>query len=442
MREIVHFNGWRCFLLVLSSWSCSDLSAQYDFERKPIDYLDAEVHDPVAKLAAKIESGELKLEYDAKSGYLAAVLKALDVPVSSQTLVFSKTSLQLHRISPQRPRAVYFNDDVYVGFCQRGDVLEFASTDPMQGATFYTLKQNGDSQPKFVRDRGQCLTCHASSRTQNVPGYLVRSVFADRGGQPILGSGTFLSDHTSPIKERWGGWYVTGTHGRLRHMGNMLFDEDNPRSADLETGANLESLDKIVSTDAYLTPHSDLVALMVMEHQTQMHNAIASANYETRKALHQSFQMNELLEREPGHISESAQRRINSSADRVLKYLLMCDEFQLEDSISGTSGFAEEFATRGVKDSQGRSLRDLDLKTRLFRYPCSYLIHNAAFDALPSEVRKRVVTRLTDILEGRDESPQYVHLTASMRREILEILRDTKPEFRSSSTTTVASLQR
>jgi hypothetical protein len=430
-----------CVLAALLLCCCSNarLAAQYDFERQPINYLDAKVHDPVAQLAAKVESGEVELQYDRKNGYLASVLETLDVPISSQTLVFSKTSLQLHRISPQRPRAVYFNDDVYVGFCQQGDVLEFAATDPKQGATFYTLKQNEHSQPKFVRDRGQCLTCHASGRTQNVPGYLIRSVFADHRGQPILGSGTYLSDHTSPMKERWGGWYVTGQHGRSRHMGNLLFDEEETHGADREPGANLDSLAGVVSTTAYLSPHSDLVALMVMEHQTQMHNAIASANYETRKALHQSFQMNELLDRDPEHISESAQRRINAAADRVLRYLLMCDEFQLEDPISGTSSYADEFAARGIRDAGGRSLRDLELQTRLFRYPCSYLIYNPAFDALPDEVRGRVIRRLKNILEGEDESLEYEHLTPQLRREILTILRETKDEFRRLDT--VASLQ-
>ncbi|MEZ6092603.1 MAG: hypothetical protein R3C05_32250, partial [Pirellulaceae bacterium] len=353
------------------------------FESPPIDYHNAEVNDRIAKLAAKIRSGDLQLQFDEKHGYLPAVLKALDVPVSSQTLVFSKTSLQLHRISPRRPRAVYFNDDVYVGWCQRGDVLEFAATDAKQGATFYTMKQDPEGAPTFVRDRGQCLACHASSRTQYVPGYLVRSVFSDRGGQPILGSGTFTSDDTSPLEERWGGWYVTGTHGRMRHMGNRLFTEEETRQPDLEKGANLESLDNLISTEPYLSPHSDLIALMVLEHQSQMHNAIAAANYETRQALHQSFQMNAFLDREEGFISDSANRRIDASADRVLQHLLMLDALRLTDPITGTSGFADDFQSRGIRDQQGRSLRDLDLKHRLFRYPCSYLIYSEAFDGLP-----------------------------------------------------------
>ncbi len=398
------------------------------FEREPIDYLNTPVHDPVANLAEKIDAGRLQLDFDSQRGYLPAVLKALEVPVSSQVLVFSKTSMQLHHISPRRPRAVYFSDDVYVGWCQGGEVLELAATDPQQGASFYTIKQTADQSPRIVRDRGHCLSCHATGRTQNVPGYLVRSVFAARSGQPNLSSGTFTSDHSSPFSERWGGWYVTGTHGRMRHMGNVYFDE-NDEQGDREAGANRKSLDEFFSTAPYLSPHSDLVALMILEHQTQMHNAIASANYEAREALHQMQQMNELLQREPGYLSESAQRRLDKAAQRVVSHLLMCDEFPLTDQVCGTSEFAAEFAARGRRDARGRSLRDLDLSNRLFRYPCSYLIHSPAFDQLPEQVRDRVVKLLRDVLQGNNDSAAFQHLTSAIRSDILEILHDTKPQL-------------
>lgn len=404
------------------------MAQHVSYERPPIDYLNTEVHDPVAELARKVESGEVQLKHDEQYGYLTAVLEALDVPISSQTLVFSKTSLQLHRISPRRPRSLYFNDDVYIGFCQRGDVLELAATDAKQGATFYTLSQEKSDAPKFVRDRGSCLTCHASNRTQGVPGYLVRSVFADAAGHPKLGSGTFTSDHTSEFQDRWGGWYVTGQHGTMRHMGNTIC-KGEARDFDRETGANDLDLKDNFRTDSYLTPHSDIVALMVLEHQTQMHNAIAFANYETRMALHQSYQMNALLDRPKDHISESAQRRIASAADRVLEYLLFCDEFALSDEVRGSTSFAEDFSARGIRDSKGRSLRDFDLQTRMFRYPCSYLIHSPAFAGLPDSVRSQVLGRLKDILTGDDPSEKYQHLTTEMRGEILEILSDTMPEF-------------
>ncbi len=397
------------------------------FELPPIDYLEAEVHDAVARLAQLVESGEVQLEYDEQHGYLPAVLKALKVPVSSQTLVFSKTSQQIHRISPRRPRALYFNDTVYIGWVQRGDILEIGVTDAQQGAIFYTLEQKPAPRPQFVRDRGQCLTCHATSRTQNVPGYLMRSVYADRGGQPLLRRGTYTTDETSPFAERWGGWYVTGQHGQMRHMGNVAYDETD--QLDLETGANKSTLEGLVSTAPYLSPHSDIVALMVLQHQTQMHNAITAANFETREALHQSFTMNELLERAPDYISESAERRITRAAERVVERLLMSEEFELQSPVAGTSHFAEEFVAAGRRDSRGRSLRELDLNKRLFRYPCSFLIYSDAFVGLPDEVRRRIVGRLLEILEGRDDSPEFAHLSASQRAEILDILRDTHPDF-------------
>lgn len=398
------------------------------FEQPPIDYLNAPTDDAVAQLSSKLKDGSVKLRFDEKHGYLPALLDALKVPVSSQTLVFSKTSLQLHRISPRQPRALYFNDDIYIGWCQRGDVLEIAATDAQQGAIFYTLDQFETDKPKIVRDAGQCLTCHASSRTQNVPGYLVRSVQASAAGHPILGSGTYTNDHTSPFKQRWGGWYVTGTHGDMRHMGNS-YSKSRDAELDLEQGANITELDSFFDTGKYLAPHSDLVALMVLEHQTQMHNAITAANFETRQAIHQSYEMNEILDREPGYLSESAQRRIDAAAENVVKHLLMCDEFELTNSVAGTSNFADEFQNQGPCDGQGRSLRQLDLNTRLFKYPCSYLIYSPAFDNLPDEVRQRIVERIKAVLTGENQAPEFEHLTNEMRTSILQILSATKPEF-------------
>lgn len=431
-RELVDSPCLRllAFMLILRLLSANPAHAQStSFELEPINYHTAEVHDAVAQLAEKVRTGEVKLKYENGLGYLPSLLEALDIPTSSQSLVFSKTSLQLNRINPRRPRALYFNDDVYVGFCQRGNTIEIAATDPKQGATFYTLKQEQIDKPEFVRDQGQCLICHANTRTQNVPGYLVRSVFADRAGHPILGSGTFTSSQSSPFSERWGGWYVTGTHGNMRHMGNTIYARDE--KADLESGANIENLENLemLSTEPYLTPHSDIVALMVLEHQTQMHNALAAANYGTRQAVFQSQKIDEMLEQESDELSESAQRRISGAADNVLAYLLMCDEFELTSPVKGTSSYAQDFMAGGKRDSKGRSLRDFDLQTRMFKYPCSYLIHSPAFDNLPKPVRDVTIERLKDILQGRDDLEQYAHLSAEDRQAILEILKETKPDL-------------
>ncbi|MGN6545786.1 MAG: hypothetical protein ACTHK7_12105, partial [Aureliella sp.] len=183
-------------------------AAQLEFEGPPIDYGKQPSTDRVAQLGKALEGGALALEEDGKFGLLPAVLKALEIPAESQTLVFSKTSFQLHKISPGRPRALYFNDDVYVGWVQGSDIIELAAADKDQGAVFYTIEPDSQGQPRVLRDQGQCLICHASSRTQSVPGFLVRSVYSTPAGRFVTGSPTYVTDHSSPMQERWGGWYV------------------------------------------------------------------------------------------------------------------------------------------------------------------------------------------------------------------------------------------
>lgn len=405
-------------------------SAQLEFESDPINYNTAPTHDPVKLLQTGIESGETVLDYDDEHGYLKAVLDHLDVPVSSQMLVFSKTSFQLRRITAQRPRAVYFNDDVYIGWVQGGDVLEMSSVDPEQGAVFYTISQEELPQPRITRDRGQCIVCHASSRTSGVPGHLVRSVYASHSGQPFFGSGTFTTDHRSPFKKRWGGWYVTGTHGKQRHMGNVVAtNESSPETLDMEDGANVTNLQGRVNTKPYLSSHSDIVALMVLEHQTRMHNLITRANFTTRSAQHYDKVMNRAMDRPEDYRSDSAKRRISSAADKLVEYMLFADELQLTDRVAGTSNFASEFASRGPRDSKGRSLRDFDLTAHMMKYPCSYLIYSKPFDKLPEEAKDRVYQRLFDVLSGQDDSERFAHLTSQDRQHILQILRETKSDL-------------
>lgn len=403
---------------------------QLQFENEPINYDTAAVHDRVAKLQRRLDEGQVTLRYDAEHGYLPAVLKQLRIPVSSQMLVFSKTSFQLRRISPQHPRAVYFSDDVYIGWVQEGEVVEVASVDPQQGAIFYTLSQQKSQTPRFVRDRGQCLTCHASSRTAGVPGLLVRSVFPDRRGHPMLGTRTYATDYRSPLSKRWGGWYVSGTHGAQRHMGNVLStNRRRPEKIDVEAGANITDLSKRVDVSPYLSPHSDIVALMVLEHQSRVQDLITRANFEARIAVAYDQMMNEAFKRPASHRTESTGRRLKSVSEQLLDGLLFVDEYKLQAPIRGTSGFAREFSARGPRDSKGRSLRTLDLTRRLMKYPCSYLIYSAAFDGLPAAIKDRLYSRLLEVLTGEDHSKKFSHLTIADRTAILEILRETKQDL-------------
>jgi hypothetical protein len=258
----------------------------------------------------------------------------------------------------------------------------------------------------------------------------VRSLYADADGFPVLASGSYRTDHTIPLEQRWGGWYVTGSSGRQKHMGNLVVKgRRRPEDIDNTPNLNVTDLARYVKTDAYLSPHSDIVALMVMEHQGEMHNVLARASYQARVALHEAAELNKALGRPADYRSESTASRIKGAADPVVKYLLFGGEARLTDRVKGTSGFAEEFARRGPRDSRGRSLRDFDLQTRLFKYPCSYVIYSESFDALPGEVKDHVLRRVYDVLSGKDAGADFAHLSAADRKAILEILRDTKPNL-------------
>jgi hypothetical protein len=395
-------------------------------EDPAIGYRAAGRNDAIARLQQRLNSGAVRLEYSETQGYLPSLLKLLDVPVSSQGLVFSKTSFQLHRISPVNPRALYFNDEVYVGWVRGGEVLELAAVDPQFGGVFYFLEQTKTAQPRFIRN-DECLQCHATHNTKGVPGFVVRSVFPDFRGYPLAPLGSRVISHSSPLAERWGGWYVTGTHGKERHLGNLLFDERmNPDRIEATEGLNLSKPPARANLSEHLSTHSDIVALMVLEHQTQMHNLIARLNYETRIALSQQTAINEALGKPKDELTDSTRRRIERAATEVLRYLLFVDEARLNAPISGSTSFAKDFAARGVRDPQGRSLRDLDLRQRLFRYPCSYLIYSEAFDALPPQALEAVYRGLWQALTGQTRDQALASLSAADRQAVLEILRTTK----------------
>ncbi|MFN5799010.1 MAG: hypothetical protein ACK5AN_15925 [Planctomyces sp.] len=418
-------------LLSLLCQTSGPLPAQDDFEDPPIEYSRSTPGNAVSRLQQRLQNQQSQLTWDPEFGYLKSVLHELQIPVQSQSLVFSKTSLQLRRISPRTPRALYFNDDVYLGFCQQGDVLELSAVDPLLGTVFYTLsQQDSGPAPAFVRNTDNCLVCHSSSRTDGVPGHLARSLLTDRSGQPLLAAGSRNVNHTTPVPDRWGGWYVTGTHGNQKHLGNLIVTEAEANGPlDNTKGLNRTSLTDLFPTSRYLTGHSDIVALMILEHQILVHNRITRASFAVREALHYETTMNAALQNPAGTRLESTTRRISSAADKLVEALLLCDEAPLTATMTGTSGFAEHFAATGPRDSQGRSLRDLDMQTRMFRYPCSYLILSPAFQALHPEMKSAVLTRLQNVLTEPTPAPRYSHLSVTDRQNIREILSELLPEF-------------
>jgi len=428
----------------------------------PIFYRSDDINDPVAKLQKQLEQGQAKLVYDEKDhGYLKSVLKLLDVPVSSQTLVFSKTSFQYPRITPDHPRALYYNDDIYVGAVHEGKEIEIVSFDARQGAIFYLLHEQKADKPAFERAELDCTQCHIAAGTRGIPGVLIRSVQPTATGTLVTGASTFITDQESPFKERWGGWYVTGklAEGTLA----------NGVAADGAAGklVPLSPVQKPFEPSAYLAPGSDAVALLVLGHQTQMHNLITLTNYKTRIALYNVANQTAGNAGSAGEaaaplaaprntdappataapsaaaaappapnapLPEAVRRQFERPAEQLLRYLLFANETELPTgdaseakALIASSAFAREFVARGPRDSKGRSLRDFDLSKRIFRYPCSYLIYNEAFDALPEPSKTYVYHRLLQILSGEDDDPDFESLSAEDRTAILEILLETKP---------------
>lgn len=404
--------------------------SQDDALDAPINYLTTAPQDAVTRLQEQLDKGVVHLQKDSVRGYLPSVLRQLKVPTSSQMLVFSKTSLQRDKISPTSPRALYYNDQTYVGWVPGGDIVEVATQDPQLGTVFYVLQQDAPGPPKFVRQTHECLSCHGSSLTSGTPGLTMRSVYAGRDGQPQLQFGSFITTDESPMKERWGGWYVTGKHGAQRHLGNLMVStSDDPDHLNRDPGANITDLRPFLDVSTYLTPHSDIVALMVAEHQTAIQNLITRANHETRKALHFEQLLNKDLGRPAGFRSDSTTSRIRSACEPLVRGLLFSGEARLTAPVTGTSGFSREFPTAGPRDGKGRSLRDLDLKTRLFRYPCSYMIYSSAFRGLPEPAKEYVYRRLWEVLEGKDTGKEWSALMPADRLAIREILQATDPEF-------------
>jgi hypothetical protein len=377
-----------------------------------IAYSDGPVTTAVTELNRRIEQGAVRLAFDPVSGYLRSALEALQIPVESQVLVYSQTSFQARLISRTNPRAIFFNDQVAVGWVRGGDILEVSAQDPRQGTVYYTIPQTPVDVPQFTRSDG-CLSCHLSWETRAVPGPFVLTVFPRRSENEYADGGH--SDHRAPLVERWGGWYVTGERVPSPHMGNIeLLQPEMPASGPAPAPAKA-SLEGAFDLGGYLTPFSDVVALMVLEHQAHATNLITRAGWEYRQAEHDSARRGDDLS-----------PRVREAVDELVDYFLFVDEAPLPTVVEGSSGFARIFSALGPRDPQGRSLRELQLSTRLMRYPCSFMIYSPGFDGLPEPVKRAVYERLRDVLSVPEPARRYSHLTLADRMAIVEILRATK----------------
>lgn len=401
-------------IALASALAALDVDVRIAPDNPAIEYLKTPPTDAVARLMKRIDNGEVRLDYiPGRLGYLPSLLKNLDVNVDSQMLVFTKTSFQAPLISPRSPRAIFFNDNVSVGSVHGGDVIELAALDPKQGIVFYTLGVDKEPKPIFAR-RDVCLQCHQVQATLGIPGLEVGSSFPTPDGTPNFSAGYIAVDHRIPLEQRWGGWFVSGSTGSVMTRANAVApDPGNPTDLDTSDSHNLTSLASKVFLGGYLAQTSDIVALMVLEHQTRMTNLIIRVGWETRVAQHD------------GKLSQET-ARIDGDIDELVAYMLFAEETPLKEPVTGVSTFTKTFPERGPRDKQGRSLRDFDMKTRMFKYPLSYMIYSDAFDGMPDWARSRVYQKLYDVLTNKNTSPRFARISADDRRNVLEIVRETK----------------
>lgn len=380
----------------------------------PVSYSDTPATDRVAGLAEKWAS----LPEGTPLERVRGILKELNVPEASQILVFSKTSKQNGLIHPGNPRALYFSSDCYVGYVP-GGAVEVVVQDVRLGPVFYHINIGNGTRPIAVeRDTNECLSCHATGRTENVPGLLVRSVYPDGDGLPLLSLGSELVTPQTPIPQRWGGYWVTGSVS-LPHLGNRTYTDENSARPSVIPLVDLKGK---IGIGKYLRMTSDIVALMVLEHQCQAHNLLTAASMNYRRAYHLGKTV--LPDSDPDQ--GTAGRVADQAAEKIVECFVFTGEAaEGPDGVEGDESFQKQFAASIPRTAAGDSLADFQLNTRLFKYHCSYMIYSEAFRSLPAGVKTRVISRLKEIFQSSAATDKYPEIKTPERQRISRILTET-----------------
>jgi hypothetical protein len=379
-----------------------------DFEKPPHNYWQREPQDRFTKIKIALETDKLPLDRTSEKAFVTSLLKALDISPSTQTLVYSTTSLQLSRISPRNPRALYFNEDVYVGWVPRGQI-EIASIDPALGGIYYIFNIPRGPEPIRIERSTRCFNCHAEFENGRVPGLLLKSVVPGPGGGSLESFRGGITGHSVPFKDRFGGWHLTGNHGITEHWGNMV---GTLSPAGLKKYANPPG--RQFRWVTYPVATSDVLAHLLHEHQVGFVNRAVKATYDTRTAL----------------AAGDAKAVVAKHAALLARYLLFADEAKFPKAgIGGDALLKKDFSKRARRTKAGLSLRDFDLRTRIFKHRCSYMIHSAAFAGLPPALKQLVFIKLRAALAAAKPNPDFAYLPPAEKKAIAQILTETVKGF-------------
>ncbi|MFP6854885.1 MAG: hypothetical protein VB980_03815 [Opitutales bacterium] len=383
------------------------------FREPPHDYQKRIPTDVFTRIKDDLQTGKIKLDQSSEKACVESLLRSLEISPSSQLLVFSTTSLQLSRISPANPRAIYFNEDLYIGWVPGGRI-EVIGIDPEWGSITYIFDVPQGGKPPLIQRSTRCMNCHASVEIGDAPGLLISSVVPGPGGGSLEGFRQEETGHGIAWADRFGGWHLTGKHDIKKHWGNLTGELSK---AGLKKIPNQPG--QHFRLQRYPVPSSDALAHLLLEHQVGFVNRFISATYRARAVL--AGAVEEINESEVDAFLEK-------EASVLTRYLLFADEVKFPTGgIAGEVSLKNHFQARARRASDGLSLRDFDLKTRMFRYRCSYMIHSASFQGLPTQLMSRVFTRMNAALSLEEPLPEYAYLPVSEKRIIRRILRDTLP---------------
>lgn len=384
-----------------------------DFTASPHDYWTRTPHDRFSKLYEQIKSGAVKLDTSSPNAYLTNLLRLLDIPVSSQLLVFSVTSLQSSVIRPGNPRALYFNEDTSVGYVPGGRI-EIASFDPEIGGIFYIFSvPTAGGTPVLDRSK-RCFNCHAGSFSHHVPGFFVESVIPGDNGGPLDAYRREVSGDSVPFAERYGGWHVTGKFNfttKANTLGTYY-------QGKLDTRPNPPGA--IFDLANYLTPTSDILPHLLHEHQVGFVNRLVEAAYVTREKMHAAAF---------GHLSNADTATLNDLATGLVRYMLFADEAPLPGPVEGSAAFTHDFLARKKASANGLSLRDLDLRSRLFKHRCSYMIYSPLWDGMDPTFKQSVYAKLWTALQESPTDKSFAYLPPTEKRAIRQIIKETKSDL-------------
>ncbi|MBK8093449.1 MAG: hypothetical protein IPK32_16080 [Verrucomicrobiaceae bacterium] len=326
--------------------------------------------------------------------------------------MFSGSASQGTKVNPKNPRAIYFNDEVYIGVVP-GGLLEMIGVDAKIGGVLYTFQGVGTGRAPTTTGGAECARCHSRPQSGYAQGFFVRSVIPNDSGMMVGAELLGFEGHERPLGRRFGGWFVTSAHPDIFGRSGLVAETDAANSRRIMGYRSIQP-GQLYDPKMHLGETSDILVHLLHEHQIGFHNHVARV----------------LMSAEDDGL-ENGQRVMPThqrDVDDLVEYMLFRREAALpENGIVGNPQFIADFSRNRHAAKSGAALKDLELTTRLLKHRCSYMIYTRPWAEMPPKVKSEVYAKLHAALFGNDVSGR--HLPREEKRQIIQILRDTLPDL-------------